>query len=57
MGLDVMYSKLESAPHASLTAVLSRLRRTTWRQLRSEDRSGQLVVPVPRPSRLLSLIA
>ena len=61
MGLDVMYSKLNSATAFNGTAVGTGtlLVPLAISQPRSDtgDRPGQLVVPVPRPSRLLSLIA
>ena len=55
MGLDVMYSKLESATtNVSPTLGAQTFVPESWDS--PEDGSGQLVGPLPRPSRLLSLI-
>ena len=65
MGLDVMYSKLQSANFGAGTVtgsgtpaliVNNRAPLVGGGTAIAEDH-GQLVVPVPRPSRLLSLIA
>ena len=62
MGLDVMYSKLDSATAFNGLAVGSgtvpvALAPSPNLGSVAGDRSGQLVVPVPRAPRLLSLIA
>ena len=61
MGLDVMYSKLQSATAFNGLAVGSGDTPRPPRNIAEPrsvtgDRSGQLVVPVPRAPRLLSLI-
>ena len=63
MGLDVMYSKIQTANFGAGTVTgfgtngFPEPRALGGRWFGFRDRPGQLVVPVPRPSRLLSLIA